>query len=214
MELQTLLRKQQYPWYHVKGPMAATLAYLKEWGWHTNSLYEWHRNETAFMTEAQVDLRQPWWQVEELLQAEAKQQRQHRFASRRNCQALVSGIDWTTASKATKRPRPHTSALGTKRPSGSRMAPAPNCAPSVKFRRHRSTSCGCANGTTTKSTHHFQCHGPKGSKTRWKSLSGLTGGFQKSHRTTSRVHSAWRGMAVGNLWNHFHYNRGKGSQSL
>ena len=42
------------------------------------------------------------WQVEELLQAEAKQQRQHRFASRRNCQALVSGIDWTTASKATK----------------------------------------------------------------------------------------------------------------
>ena len=102
MELQTLIRKPQYPWYHVKGPMAATLAYLKEWGWHTDSLYEWHRNETAFMTEAQMDLRQPWWQVEELLQAEAKQQRQHRFASRRNCQTLVSGIDWTTASKVTK----------------------------------------------------------------------------------------------------------------
>ena len=131
---------------------------------------------------------------------------QHRFASRRNCQALVSGIDWTTASKATKRPRPHTSALGTKRPSGSRMAPAPNCAPSVKFRRHRSTSFGCANGTTTKST--------KGYKTRWKSLSGLTGGDQKSHRTTSIDHSAWQGMAVGNLLNHFHYNRGKGFQSL
>ena len=102
MELQSLLRRQQYPWYHVKGPMAATLAYLREWGWQTNSLYEWHRNETAFMTAAQIDLRQPWWQVEELLHAEARQQRQHRFASRRNCQSLVSGLDWTTASKATK----------------------------------------------------------------------------------------------------------------
>ena len=34
--------------------------------------------------------------------AEAKQQRQHRFASRRNCQSLVSGIDGTTAKKASK----------------------------------------------------------------------------------------------------------------
>ena len=98
MELQTTLRKQQHPWYHVKGPMAAT----HEWGWHTNNLYEWHRNETAFMTEAHVDLRQPWWQVEEAILAEAKQQRQHRFANRRNCQSLVSGIDWTTAKKASK----------------------------------------------------------------------------------------------------------------
>ena len=60
--------------------MAATLAYLHEWGWHTNSLYEWHRNETAFMTEAHIDIRQPWWQVEEAIIAEAKQQRQSRFA--------------------------------------------------------------------------------------------------------------------------------------
>ena len=34
--------------------------------------------------------------------AEAKQQRQHRFASRRNRQSLVSGIDGTTAKKASK----------------------------------------------------------------------------------------------------------------
>ena len=36
--------------------MAATLAYLKEWGWTTDNLYQWHRHETAFMTEAHINM--------------------------------------------------------------------------------------------------------------------------------------------------------------
>ena len=37
-----------------------------------------------------------------LFHHEAQQQRTSRFASRKNCQNLVSGLDWTTAKKAAK----------------------------------------------------------------------------------------------------------------
>ena len=96
------LQKQRHPWYHVKGPMAATLAYLKEWGWTTDDLYHWHRHETAFMTEAHINMQDDWATIEQTLQHEATQQRTSRFASRKNCQNLVSGLDWTTAKRAAK----------------------------------------------------------------------------------------------------------------
>ena len=69
------IHKQQHPWYHVKGPMAATLAYLKEWGWTTEDLYHWHRHETAFMTEAHLNMQDDWATIEQTLQHEATQQR-------------------------------------------------------------------------------------------------------------------------------------------
>ena len=96
------LRKQQHQWYHVKGPLAATLAYLHEWGWTTDTLYQWHRHETAFMTEAHINLQDDWATIEQTLHREAHQQRTSRIASRKNCQNLVSGLDWTAAKKATK----------------------------------------------------------------------------------------------------------------
>ena len=60
INLRKQIHKQQHPWYHVKGPMAATLAYLKEWGWTTEDLYHWHRHETAFMTEAHIHMQDDW----------------------------------------------------------------------------------------------------------------------------------------------------------
>ena len=96
------LRSKTHQWYNVKGPLAATLAYLHEWGWTTDTLYQWHRHETAFMTEAHINLRDDWATIEQTLHQEAQQQRTSRIASRKNCQSLVSGLDWTAAKKAAK----------------------------------------------------------------------------------------------------------------
>ena len=96
------LRTKPHQWYHVKGPMAATLAYLHEWGWTTETLYQWHRQETAFMTEAHINLQDDWHTIEQTLHREAQQQRTSRLANRKNCQNLVSGLDWETAKKAAK----------------------------------------------------------------------------------------------------------------
>ena len=100
--LRNQIHKHQHPWYHVKGPMAATLAYLREWGWMRANLYQWHRHETAFMTEAHINMQDDWATIEQTLPLEAQQQRTSRFASRKNGQNLVSGLDWTTAKKAAK----------------------------------------------------------------------------------------------------------------
>ena len=100
LDIRNQLHTQQRPWYHVKGPMAATLAYLKEWGWTTDSIYQWH--ETAFMTEAHINLQDDWPTIERVLHHEAQQQRTSRLASKRNCQNLVSGLDWTIATKAAR----------------------------------------------------------------------------------------------------------------
>lgn len=67
IQLRNKLSKQQHPWYHVKGPMAATLAYLHEWGWTTHSLHQWTRYETAFMTEANINLLDDWNIIEATL---------------------------------------------------------------------------------------------------------------------------------------------------
>ena len=52
--------------------MAATMAYLQD---HKSSLYSWTRRETAFMTEAHIDMREDWRVVEEAVLKEAAQQR-------------------------------------------------------------------------------------------------------------------------------------------
>ena len=102
LTIRNQLRTKPRQWYHVKGPMAATLAYLHEWGWTTETLYQWHRQETAFMTEAHINLQDDWPTIEQTLHREAQQQRTSRLASRKNCQSLVSGLDWVTAKKAAK----------------------------------------------------------------------------------------------------------------
>lgn len=107
--------------------MAATLAYLREWGWTTGSLYSWTRHETAYMTEAHIDMRAEWWVVEEVVLKEA-QRRRHRFANKKNCQRLVSGTDWTVAHKAMKKLSKATSDPGTKHyKHGDKTRPCPLC---------------------------------------------------------------------------------------
>ena len=83
--------------------MAATLTYLQEWGWTTRSLYQWTRYETAFMTEAHINLLDDWLIIEATLFQELQQQRTSRFAGEKNCQSLVSCLDWAVAKKASKK---------------------------------------------------------------------------------------------------------------
>ena len=92
------LRKQQHQWYHVKGPQQP----LWRTSTTTDTLHQWHRHETAFMTEAHINLQDDWATIEQTLHQEAQQQRTSRIASRKNCQNLVSGLDWTAAKKAAK----------------------------------------------------------------------------------------------------------------
>ena len=54
------------------------------------------------MTEAHINLQDDWAIIEHTLHQEAQQQRTSRLASKKNCQNLVSGLDWTTAKKAAK----------------------------------------------------------------------------------------------------------------
>ena len=90
------LQVKQYPWYTVKGPMAATIAYLMEWGWDVQDLLHWTRPETDLMLPAEAHMTHPWWQLEHLFTKEAHQQRTNRFARRPNHQHLLTGLDWHT----------------------------------------------------------------------------------------------------------------------
>ena len=71
-EIHTHLQAKQHPWYVVRGPMAATIAYLKQ----------------------EITLQDPWWKLERALKQEAKDQRIARLASKPNHQHLVTGLDW------------------------------------------------------------------------------------------------------------------------
>ena len=74
------LQVKQYPWYTVKGPMAATIAYMVEWGWNVQDLFHWTRPETDHMLPAEAHMAHPWWQLEHMFTKEAHQQRTNRFA--------------------------------------------------------------------------------------------------------------------------------------
>ena len=133
IQLRNKLNKQQHPWYHVKGPMAATLTYLQEWGWTTHCLYQWTRYETAFMTEAHINLLDDWLTIEATLLQELQQQRTSRFAGKKNCQSLVSGLDWEVAKKASKKlsalQGKHVKTSITSKESGSNTAHCAKCQP-------------------------------------------------------------------------------------
>lgn len=90
-QLQAHLQGQPYPWYHVRGPMAAAITYLREWGWTTTELQRWHRAETPYMLAAsiQIHLQHPWWQIEKTLLQEGRQQRIQRVASKPHHQHLL-----------------------------------------------------------------------------------------------------------------------------
>ena len=90
------LQAKQRPWYTVKGPMAATIAYLLEWGWNVHDLLHWTRPATDLMLAAEVHITDQWWQIEHRLTAEAQQQRTNRFARRPHHQHLLTGLDWRT----------------------------------------------------------------------------------------------------------------------
>ena len=90
------LQAKQHPWYTVKGPMAATIAYLLEWGWNVQDLFHWSRPANDLMLAAEVNITDQWWQIEHRLTTEAHQQRTHRFANRPHHQHLLTGLDWHT----------------------------------------------------------------------------------------------------------------------
>ena len=64
------LRKQQHQWYHVKGPQQP----LWLTSTTTDTLHQWRRHETAFMTEAHINLQDDWATIEQTLHQEAQQQ--------------------------------------------------------------------------------------------------------------------------------------------
>ena len=90
------LQGKQYPWYTVRGPLAATIVYLLEWGWQPRDLLHWHRPETTLMLAEELHLQQPWWVIERTLTREAQQQRTARLAGKQHCQDLLTGLDWHT----------------------------------------------------------------------------------------------------------------------
>ena len=90
------LQSKQHPWYTVKGPMAATIAYMTEWGWDVQELLHWTRPETDLTLANEVHMTEQWWQLEHLFYNEAQQQRTNRFARRPNHQHLLTGLDWHT----------------------------------------------------------------------------------------------------------------------
>ena len=95
-EITHQLSDRQHPWYVVKGPMAAAIAYMHEWQWQVQDIHQWRRPEGPYLVEAVLTLRDPWWKIESALLKEAQQQRTARLASKANHQRLVAGLDWHT----------------------------------------------------------------------------------------------------------------------
>ena len=97
------LQTKQYPWYTVRGPMAAAITYLKEWGWQAANLMRWNRPEAPLILSNALDLQQPWWKLERALLQEAKNQRINRLASRPHHHHLITGLDWHTYHEVKKK---------------------------------------------------------------------------------------------------------------
>ena len=100
------LEEKQYPWYSVRGPLAATIVYLLEWGWQPQELLHWSRPETQLLLAQQIDLQAPWWQIELTLTREAQWQRTNRLASKQHYEHLLTGLDWHTYRQVRKKLKP------------------------------------------------------------------------------------------------------------
>ena len=90
------LSQKQHPWYVVKGPMAAAIAYMMEWQWQVQDLHRWYRPCGPYLVEAALTLQDPWWKLERILLHEARAQRTARLATKEQHQHLVAGLDWHT----------------------------------------------------------------------------------------------------------------------
>ena len=101
-ELHNQLQARQHPWYVVRGPMAATITYLLEWGWQVPDLQRWHRPSGQLLPEQDITLQDPWWKVEKTLKQEARDQRIARLASKTHHKHLVPGLDWHVYRKLIK----------------------------------------------------------------------------------------------------------------
>ena len=129
--------------------MAATIAYMTEWGWDVQDLLHWTRPETDLLLANEVHMTEQWWKLEHLFYHEAQQQRTHRFARRPNHQHLLTGLDWHTFRQLKGKLYKH----GFREHSISKMLPEPSHVPFVRFQLHRSMCYGCASGTETKITN-------------------------------------------------------------
>ena len=69
-QTQQQLQTKAHPWYTVKGPMAAAIVYLQEWHWQVQTC-----SAGLDLTRHTLNLRDPWWKLEQALLNEARQQR-------------------------------------------------------------------------------------------------------------------------------------------
>lgn len=103
------LQAKQYPWYSVRGPLAATIVYLQEWGWQPTELMHWMRPESKLLLANELHLQQPWWQLERALTQEAQWQRISRFTIGQQAplyQDLLTGLDWHIYRQVRKQLKP------------------------------------------------------------------------------------------------------------
>ena len=132
-EIYYQLSQKQHPWYVVKGPMAATIAYMLEWRWQVHDIHRWHRPSGPYLVETEIDFQDPWWKLERALLQEAKAQRTARLASKEHHQHLVAGLDWmvpTSTREATNkssRPSSRDSASTNPTPLPMPATPAMHC---------------------------------------------------------------------------------------
>lgn len=121
---------------------------------------------------------------------EAAQQRRLRFANKKNCQHLVSGIDGTVAHKAMKK---LTKAQANHIRSWCPLRNVP-AAP-----KHILWLC----------IRPFPYHGLKGCEIPWKNHFGPMDGYQRSRKTIWNKHLNSMDTDAGKASNHYHSNRGR-----
>ena len=74
--------------------MAAVIVYTWEWQWQLTEPHLWHRDLQDYGPEMELDLTEPWWKIEAVLQQEVTYQRLRRLRQRKNCHHLRNGLDW------------------------------------------------------------------------------------------------------------------------
>ena len=181
------LQTKQYPWYTVRGPMAAAITYLKEWGWQAANLMRWTRPEAPLLLSNELDMHQPWWKVEKALLHEAKNQRTNRLASRQHHHNLIAGPPKANA----------TSTLGFRQQCNFVKPPRSKDVRCAKSMPHQSTSCGYANGTKLRNMSLCRQSGWTGSHPKRKNLYGPPAGFPWNRKSIDNKTIHTRAMAVG-----------------
>ena len=146
-----------------------------------------------------INLADDWWVAEDTILQEAAQQRTSRFAAKKNCQKLVSGLDWTVARLAQRKLSATQSAhirswtqAAIHYKHGDKPKPCPLChVPTTP--KHIIWLC---------KWHHQQAHEALPVSWTERLQDPLGNGFRKRLRITSPNRFPSRATAVGKAWNH------------